>query len=100
MEVVEERQWKEEEKSIGHILRRIGTFSISGYSMVRKKKQYFCQECGYEHPQWLGKCPQCDQWNTFKEKPCDEQHFKSLKIFRITLTAMVWLKHIFMAFLL
>lgn len=36
--------------------------------MVKKRKTvFFCEECGYENAQWLGKCPQCDNWNTFKE---------------------------------
>jgi DNA repair protein RadA/Sms len=35
--------------------------------MVRKKTTYCCQECGYETPQWLGKCSQCGLWNTFQE---------------------------------
>lgn len=28
---------------------------------------YVCQECGYDTPQWLGKCPECGEWNSFKE---------------------------------
>jgi len=28
---------------------------------------FVCQECGYEAPQWLGKCPECGEWNTLKE---------------------------------
>ncbi len=28
---------------------------------------YVCQECGYDTPQWLGKCPECGSWNSFKE---------------------------------
>ncbi len=32
-----------------------------------KKKAYFCDECGYDTMQWLGKCPACGSWNTFKE---------------------------------
>lgn len=33
-----------------------------------KKTVYFCQECGYESPKWLGQCPGCGQWNTFVEE--------------------------------
>jgi len=32
---------------------------------------FVCQECGYESPQWLGKCPECQAWNTFKEFKID-----------------------------
>jgi len=27
-----------------------------------------CQECGYESIGWMGKCPSCNQWNTFVEE--------------------------------
>lgn len=28
---------------------------------------FVCQECGYDSPQWLGKCPECGAWNSMKE---------------------------------
>ena len=28
---------------------------------------YVCDNCGQESPKWIGKCPACGQWNTFKE---------------------------------
>src|SRR5665811_165710 len=28
---------------------------------------FVCQECGYEAPQWLGKCPECGEWNSLRE---------------------------------
>lgn len=31
--------------------------------------RFFCQECGYESPKWMGRCPGCSQWNTFAEEP-------------------------------
>lgn len=36
--------------------------------MAKSKSAYFCQSCGYESPKWLGKCPACNQWNTFVEE--------------------------------
>lgn len=33
-----------------------------------KKTAFFCQECGYESPKWMGQCPGCRQWNTFVEE--------------------------------
>ena len=33
-----------------------------------KKTVFFCQECGYESPKWMGQCPACRQWNTFVEE--------------------------------
>ncbi|QQG41647.1 MAG: DNA repair protein RadA [Candidatus Woesebacteria bacterium] len=29
--------------------------------------KYVCQQCGYESTGWMGKCPNCDQWNTLVE---------------------------------
>ena len=36
--------------------------------MAKVKKAYFCRECGFEAPKWLGKCPSCGQWDTFTEE--------------------------------
>jgi DNA repair protein RadA/Sms len=36
--------------------------------MAKSKTTYFCQNCGYESAKWLGKCPSCNQWNTFVEE--------------------------------
>lgn len=32
------------------------------------KSVYVCSECGFEAPKWLGKCPECGQWNTMNEE--------------------------------
>lgn len=36
--------------------------------MAKVKKAYFCRECGYEAPKWMGRCPSCGEWNTFAEE--------------------------------
>jgi DNA repair protein RadA/Sms len=36
--------------------------------MSKSKTKFFCQQCGYEAARWLGKCPSCNQWNTFIEE--------------------------------
>lgn len=36
--------------------------------MAKIKSAYFCQSCGFESAKWLGKCPSCNQWNTFVEE--------------------------------
>ena len=36
--------------------------------MAKTKSAYFCQSCGTESAKWLGKCPSCNQWNTFVEE--------------------------------
>lgn len=34
---------------------------------MKLKSSFVCQQCGYEFPSWLGKCPNCDAWNTLVE---------------------------------
>ncbi|WP_288700000.1 DNA repair protein RadA [uncultured Secundilactobacillus sp.] len=36
--------------------------------MAKAKTQYVCQECGYQAPRFLGRCPNCGKWNTFVEE--------------------------------
>ena len=36
--------------------------------MVKTKNIFFCSNCGYESPKWLGKCPGCGEWNSFVEE--------------------------------
>jgi DNA repair protein RadA/Sms len=37
--------------------------------MAKQKKTIFvCQNCGYQAPKWLGRCPDCGQWNTLVEE--------------------------------
>lgn len=41
--------------------------------MAKVKSAFFCQNCGYETPKWLGKCPSCGEWNTFVEELIEKQ---------------------------
>lgn len=34
---------------------------------MKLRTSYVCQQCGYESPSWLGKCPNCDTWNSLIE---------------------------------
>jgi len=36
--------------------------------MVKIKTKFVCQDCGYETPKWMGKCPGCQSWNTLVEE--------------------------------
>lgn len=40
--------------------------------MAKIKSAFFCQNCGYEAPKWLGKCPSCSEWNTFVEEKIEK----------------------------
>ncbi|RMH71083.1 MAG: DNA repair protein RadA [Gemmatimonadetes bacterium] len=36
--------------------------------MAKTKTQYVCQNCGHVSPRWLGKCPNCESWNSLVEE--------------------------------
>lgn len=35
---------------------------------MKVKTVFTCQNCGYQSPKWLGKCPDCNLWNSFVEE--------------------------------
>lgn len=41
--------------------------------MAKLKIKYVCSSCGYETLKWLGKCPECEEWNTFSEELVDNK---------------------------
>ena len=53
--------------------------------MAKTKTVFVCSNCGYESAKWLGKCPACNEWNTFyeeklsKESGSIEKRTKSVK---------------------
>lgn len=51
--------------------------------MSKLKVKYVCSSCGYETLKWLGKCPECNEWNTFSEELVDNK--KSSPILTSTL---------------
>ncbi len=36
--------------------------------MARQKTQFVCQNCGYISLKWMGRCPECGEWNTMVEE--------------------------------
>ena len=40
---------------------------------------FFCNNCGYESPKWLGKCPACNEWNTFVEEKIQKSKSGSIR---------------------
>ncbi len=36
--------------------------------MAKIQSKYVCQRCAYESPRWLGKCPNCSEWNSLVEE--------------------------------
>lgn len=35
---------------------------------MRARTTFHCQACGHQSPRWLGRCPDCGQWNTLREE--------------------------------
>lgn len=50
--------------------------------MAKIKSVFICQECGYETPKWLGKCPDCNKWNTLIEEIKEVQSKSSISSVR------------------
>jgi len=36
--------------------------------LVKQKTFFTCQQCGFQSPKWMGRCPDCRQWNTLAEE--------------------------------
>ncbi len=52
--------------------------------MAKQKLDYICQECSFTSSKWLGKCPGCNQWETFSQQSAlkSYQPATSQKIFK------------------
>lgn len=46
--------------------------------MAKVKTVFFCKECGYESGGYMGKCPACQEWNTFVEKKITNEKTKEV----------------------
>ena len=49
--------------------------------MSKSKTVFFCKDCGYESPKWLGKCPSCSNWNSFVEEKKTDAKKESVAAF-------------------
>ena len=41
--------------------------------MKKAKTVYVCSECDYQSAKWMGRCPQCGNWNTFSEETFEQE---------------------------
>jgi len=44
--------------------------------MSKQTIRFACQNCGYVSPRWVGRCPECGEWNSFVEELLEERHEK------------------------
>jgi DNA repair protein RadA/Sms len=54
--------------SLRLIFRLYACYNLYICVMAKTKTSFFCQSCGYQSGKWLGKCPSCNEWNTFAEE--------------------------------
>jgi len=45
--------------------------------MSKTRIKYICSNCGYETLRWLGKCPECESWNSFIEEIIEKDKRKA-----------------------
>lgn len=44
------------------------------------KSKFICQSCGYETYKWLGKCPSCNEWNSFVEEVYEKKNLVKIDL--------------------
>ena len=54
--------------------------------MKGPKTIFVCRECGTTSPKWLGKCPDCESWNTFEEEQVIEPQKNALNRSRTSIS--------------
>ena len=47
---------------------------------MKSHSSFICQQCGYESPSWLGKCPNCDSWNSLIEAVKEDLKAQNAKL--------------------
>lgn len=62
--------------------------------MVKVKTKYVCQECGYETARYMGKCPECGNWETLIEERITKDNFVSSNILTEDTSPPVLIKNI------
>ena len=52
--------------------------------MAKTRTSFFCQNCGSQSPKWIGKCPNCGEWNTYVEEVIQKEQSHSKQAYSIT----------------
>ena len=48
--------------------------------MAKTKTRFTCQKCGHETPRWIGRCPDCGEWNSFLEEVVPDRPASNLSV--------------------
>ena len=62
--------------------------------MAKAKTVFVCSSCGYESTKWLGKCPACNEWNTFYEEKVTKEVDAFGKTAKAKVTKPTQLNHV------
>jgi DNA repair protein RadA/Sms len=62
--------------------------------IMKTKTVFSCQNCGYQSPKWLGKCPDCNSWNSFVEEDYSAPSTKTKERFALYKDEPVLLKDV------
>ena len=52
--------------------------------MAKKKTLFECQNCGFQTPRWVGKCPSCNSWDSLMELNSEQIEFLKETSNRVT----------------
>src|SRR5580704_7647993 len=52
--------------------------------MAKPRTSFFCQNCGAQSGKWIGKCPNCGEWNTYVEEVIQKEQSHSKQAYSIT----------------
>ncbi len=55
-------------KALIYLMFRPFLLKTERWILKKNRTAFFCRNCGYESPKWLGKCPACNEWNAFIEE--------------------------------
>lgn len=47
--------------------------------MAKAKTRYVCANCGLHSPKWMGRCPQCQSWDSLKEETIESAVIQAVK---------------------
>lgn len=56
------------------------------HCMPKPEVKYVCQSCGYESPRWVGRCPECGQWNSLVEEQV--QNASAMKVKQLVTSSL------------
>lgn len=62
--------------------------------MAKLKTRFICSECGYESGKWMGRCPNCQNWNCLIEEIAEPQHKAAAPSFSSLSERAVFLKDV------